>query len=260
MKIVYAVLLLSLAACTNADKKDAVKMPGAYTMTTARWKTAKTDTTTTIAQLKIYNGDHVMYANINTPDSISSWGIGTWAQSGDTVTENMFYTANDTSKYDKPASYNLMITKTDKGYSQFIHNIGVMNGDSMDLTETYDHTGSGATSGLDGAWKETKRLEIKGKDTTDVTTLQYKMYGDGGVIWAHTWSDSTGKSHAGIGFGTFTLSGTKLKETLKASTYSSVRGQSFDIEITMDGKDGFTQTMKSPDGTVSVETYTRLKK
>lgn len=260
MKIVYAVLLLSLAACSNEDKKASMSMPGSYTMVSGRWKTAKLDTNTTLAQLKIYTADLVMYANINSPDSISSWGIGSWTQSGDTVTENMIYTASDTSKYDQPATYKLIISKTEKGYSQLIHNIGVLNGDSLDLIETYDHSGTGIVSDLDGAWKQTKRTEINGKDTTDATVLQYKVFGDGGVIWAHTWSDSTGKSHAGIGFGTFTLSGTNLKETLTASTYSAVRGQSFDIEIKLDGKDGFTQTMKNPDGSVSIETYTRLKK
>jgi len=56
------------------------------------------------------------------------------------------------------------------------------------------------------------------------------------------------------------MTGNKVKESMTASTYSDVRGHSFDIDISMNGKDEFTQTMTDADGSKGVEIYTRMKK
>ena len=56
------------------------------------------------------------------------------------------------------------------------------------------------------------------------------------------------------------MNGDKVKETMTASSNYQVRGHDFDIDITMNGTDGFTQTMNNKDGSKSVEVYERLKK
>ena len=56
------------------------------------------------------------------------------------------------------------------------------------------------------------------------------------------------------------MNGNKVKESMRASTYSSVRGHDFDIDIKLNGSDGFTQTITDTDGTKNIEVYIRLKK
>ena len=69
------------------------------------------------------------------------------------------------------------------------------------------------------------------------------------------------KKHTGIGFGKFEMSGTnKVKESMVVSTYAVVRGHDFDIDVEMNGTEGFTQTMNNPDGSKNIEVCQRLKK
>ena len=44
-----------------------------------------------------------------------------------------------------------------------------------------------------------------------------------------------------------------------ASNFSEVRGHNFDVDIEMNGADGFTQTITNPDGAKGIEVYERLK-
>lgn len=260
MKLIYVSALLIFTAWSNADKKhqpDSMHMPGAYSMISQRVKTDSMDTTfMAIKQLKIYTDTYMMYANVNSPDSISSFGIGTYSNNANGVTENVIFSAGDTSYSDQPASYQLAIEKTAKGYIQVIKN---MNGQHVDLTEAYNAVGTTAKTALDGAWKLIKRYQVKGKDTSMTMATQYKTYYAGHVIWGHVWTDDQKKNHTGIGFGTFSLKGNKVKESMISSTYYEVRNKNFDIDIAMNGKDEFKQTMDNGDGSRSVEIYSRLK-
>ena len=259
MKLMFASLLLLFIGCKSKDKTESTSMPGAYKMLSQSVKNKTTDTTTTSGQqLKIYTDDFMMYANINSPDSISGFGIGSYSINKDTVTENVMYTSSDSTSNDTLMNYTLLIEKTDKGYKQIIPEMG--SGDNKTkLTEDYEKTGTGTTD-LDGAWKQVKRYQIKGTDTMAQNNTQYKTYYAGYCIWGNTWTDSLNKKHTGIGFGTFSLNGSKVKESMTASTYSDVRGHDFDIDVVMNGKDEFTQTMNNADGTKSVEVYMRMKK
>jgi len=261
MKLILAIGLLALASCNNSDKKEAMSMPGAYTMLSQSANDGKKDTTfALVKQLKIYTADHMMYVNVNPADSVSSFGIATYTAAGDSVVENLIYGASDTSASDKPGSFTLKIEKTPKGYKQVIP--GMKWGDkTLDLIEDYETSGTTVTSPLDGAWKETKGYNIKGKDTTANMPTQYKTYYGGYFMFGHTYTDSTHKMHTGTGFGTFAMTGTnKVKENVTASTYYQIRGKSFDIDIELKGADEFTQVITDPDGTKAVEIYQRLKK
>ena len=263
MKILLASALLLLISCNSADKKEDVQVAGAWKMLSQNVKSEKTDTTyTSIQQLKIFTGDQMMYASVNPADSASSFGVGTYTSSADTISENVFYSSSDTSKDETSHTFKLAIEKTGNGYKQIIPDIADMNtGEHFKLTEEYETAGTDAKSPLDGLWKLSKTISVKGKDTTVQSITQYKAYYGGHVIWGHTFTDSLKKTHTGIGFGKFEMSGdNKAKESMIASTYSVVKGQSFDIDIAMNGADEFTQTITDKDGTKGIETYQRLKK
>ncbi len=262
MKLAIASVMLLFISCTGSTKKESLSMSGAYQMKSLNVKSARGDSSYTNAnQLKIYTGDYMMYANINSPDSISSFGIGSYTSEVDSVTENVIYNASDSFENSQPESFKLAITKAATGYTQFITGMKDNKGLGFDMTEVYESVGTAVTSPLDGAWKQVKRYYVKGADTTTEAATQYKTYYAGECIWGHTWKDSTNKIHTGVGFGKFTMpSPNKVKESIKASTYSSVRGQDFDIDVEMMGADGFKQTMNNADGSKLVEVYEKLKK
>ena len=91
MKIIWSFSILLFAACNNADKKSVTSISGVYNMLTQRIYNDKTDTTySTLQQLKIFTEDHVMYANFNPSDSVSSFGIGTYTINKDTYLKICF--------------------------------------------------------------------------------------------------------------------------------------------------------------------------
>jgi hypothetical protein len=80
-------------------------------------------------------------------------------------------------------------------------------------------------------------------------------------MYGHSFKDSANRNFTGIGFGTFEMNGdNKMKETDLNSTYSIAVGQSYMIDIEMNGTDNYKQTISYPDGSKSVEYYERLKK
>ena len=89
-------------------------------------KSDSTDTTTTsLQQLKIFTDDHMMYANFSSPDSSSSFGLGTYEIAADTVREHVFYSSTNAVKDDTVRTYSLYIEKTANGYKQVIP--GILN-------------------------------------------------------------------------------------------------------------------------------------
>src|SRR5262245_12612722 len=134
--------LLLLAACNSYDKKEISSMEGVYQMLSQNIKNEKTDTTyTTLQQLKIFTDHYVMYANFNPTDSVSSFGIGSYTISKDTVIEDIFYNATDSTYNNDPGKFILVIDKTSKGYQQVIPSIE-SQGQTYTLTEKYETTGS----------------------------------------------------------------------------------------------------------------------
>ena len=264
MKQFLAIFLLFTIGCNNAPEKEAeaLKMSGAYKMTSLSVKNDQTDTTySSLLQLKIFTDDLVMYANVNPSDSVSGFGIGSYTSNQDTVTENILYNANDTSKNDNPGSFKLIIEKSATGYKQVIPDMQWTDSTKMTLTENYESVGTSASSSIDGLWKQVKNYTVKGTDTSMNEMTQYKMYGAGHFMYGHSWADSTKKLHTGVGFGTFAMEGTnKIKESVTASTYSEQKGQNYDLAIEMTSTDEYKQTITSADGTKYVEFYQRVKK
>jgi len=259
MKNSIIAALLVITGCNTSDKTN-VNMPGAYKMLSQNVKYDKVDTTyTTTFQMKIYTDGYMMYTNVNSLDTVSSFGIGTYTVNNDTITENVIYSASDTTATENPGKYKLLIEKTSNGYKQIIPEIKTQ-GRYIKLTEEYETAGTPVTSRLDGAWKLTKSYSINGNDTTEHKLTQYKTYYAGIVVWGSTSADSLNKLHTGTGYGKFEMTGNKVKESMIASTFYQVRGHEFDIDIVMKGNDEFTQTIHNTDGSKSVEVYSRFKK
>ena len=261
MKILLATSLLLIMGCKSDDKKENVSMRGAYKMLSQNVKGEKIDSTyNTVHQMKIYTEDYMMYANFNSQDSLGGFGIGSYTTDKDTVSENVIYNASDTSNSENPGTFKLIIEKTSKGYKQIIPDI-LSQGQHIKLTEEYEAVGTVTKSPLDGTWKQTKSYYVSGKDTTVNKVIQFKTYYMGFVIWGNTYVDYAKKNHTAIGFGKFEMAGkNKVKESMNSSTTYMVRDHDFDIDIEMNGSDGFTQTINNSDGSKSVEVYQRLKK
>lgn len=266
MKLAFAALLLVLVACNQADKTDTTttefEAPGAYKMLDYSLKGSTTDTTDPNPnQLKIFTGEHMMYANTNDGDSIGSFGIATYDVEGDTLTEFVMFTASDSTVNDTVRTYKLAITKNDKGYKQVITGMQGDTGELVTLTENYESVGTNDSTDLDGAWRLIKAFSITGTDTIDLTTVQYKVYYDGHVMWGTTWKDSLQRNHTAVGYGTFKMKGNKSTEKMVNSSMSTLKGRDFEVEIEMMGADGFKQTMHhTAEGSRTVEVYERLKR
>lgn len=260
MKLLLASALLILVACKSADKKEITGMSGVYKMLSQRIHNDKTDTTyTTLQQLKIFTDKYMMYANFNPKDSVSSFGIGTYTINKDTILEDVFYNASDTTYSHNPGRFTLVIEKTPKGYKQEIPSIE-SGGQKYVLNEEYEALDGKQKTAIDGAWRQVKFYSITGNDTTTNTPTQFKMYHNGYVIWGHTNTDSLNISHAGMGYGKFEMpANNKIKESIMVSTYYLIRGHDFDLDIEMNGPDEYTQTIHNTDGSRSVEIYKRLK-
>jgi hypothetical protein len=215
-----------------------------------------------VKQLKIFTPDFMMYANVgvNGTDTVSSFGIGSYIATGNKVKETIIYGGSDTSINTNNSSFSLDITKTPKGYKQYIADLDEMRGEKVTLTEEYEKIGTATKSPLDGAWKMVKYQSISGKDTTTENVTQYKVYYAGHFIWGSTSLDSTNKNYTAVGYGSFAMNGNnKIKETVFESTFPQIKGMTIDIDIKMNGTDQYQQTIIN--GTAkTIETYNKLKK
>lgn len=258
--LIFSCIVLAAISCTSSVK-EAPNMPGAYFMTSQTINDGKKDTKyTDLKQLKIYTDSFMMYTQVNPSDSASSFGVGSYTADTGTVTENVIYTSSDSTFSVTPATYTLNITKTPDGYTQVIPDITI-DSQKTKLTEEYQSVGKAQKTPLDGIWKETNSYIVNGKDTTKNTRTQYKGFYDGYFMYGHTVKDSANRNFTGIGFGTFEMDGdNKMKEIDLNSTYSIAVGQSFMIDIEMNGPDNYKQTITNSDGSKSVEYYERLKK
>ncbi|MEP6583989.1 MAG: hypothetical protein ABJA90_06970 [Ginsengibacter sp.] len=256
--IIISFLIVSLFSCT--DTSNSPDMPGTYLMKSQTLYDGTKDTKlNSLKQLKIYTDSFFMYSQVNPADSVSAFGVGSYTPGKESVTENVIYSASD-STLGKPISYKLEIEKDQDGYKQVIPEI-VVQGEKSKLTEEYQEVGHSAKTPLDGLWKEVKSYNIRGKDTIMNVRTQYKTYYDGYFMFGHTVKDSTSKTIVGIGFGTFEMkSDNQIKETDLNSTYSIIAGNTFDVDVEMESPDKYRQMIHNADGTIGVEYYERLKK
>ena len=253
-------VLIALVFSCNSSSKKAPDMPGAYLMTSQIVNDGSTKTKLSdVKQLKIYTDSFFMFSQVIPSDTTAGFGVGNYTSDTSGVTENIVYTSQNNSFNDTARSYKLAITKTADGYNQVIPDI-VINGSHSKLTEVYQTVGKKETSPLDGVWKQTKAYDLKGTDTIWYNRTEYKAFNDGYFMFGITDKDSTGKITTGIGFGTFSMVGdNQMKETDLNSSYAVIAGQSFMIDVKLNGNESYEQSITHPDSTKTVEFYDRMK-
>ena len=255
----FCFIAIAILSCNSSSKKP-LDMQGAYLMSSQTVNDGTTATKyTDVKQLKIYTDKYVMYTQVLAADSSSSFGVGSYTSDTGGVTENIIYTSRDSAFNDSARSYKVLITRTADGYNQVIPEIMINNTKSK-LTEEYQTVGKKeTTTPLDGVWKQTKSYEVVGGDTTMYNRTEYKSYQNGYFMFGLTAKDSSGKISTGIGFGTFAMiSDNQMKETDLNSTYPIIAGQSFMIDVQLNGNDNYRQIITHPDSSKTVEFYERL--
>ena len=132
--IIFYCVVIAITGCTN-DVDLSTIIPGTYLMKSQTLNDGKRDIRyTDLKQLRIYTDKFFMYTQVNPNDSVSAFGVGTYeAGKKDSLTENVIYSASDTSFNDKPISYLLSINLTSDGYNQVIRGI-VFNDQKSTLT------------------------------------------------------------------------------------------------------------------------------
>ena len=205
---------------------------------------------------KIYTPEAYFYINIS-KDSSASFGTGSYAQAGDTVTETNIYNSGS---LDTAWDAKLGITASEKGYTQVIPELTV-GGVKYKLTENYTTVATTGTTSLDGVWSQTKSVDVKGKDTLVGTYKEYKVYSAGHFMWATKFTDTATKKVSNyVGHGTFTLNNDALTEQLDISNVKGAMGK-YNIKLKFNGADEYTQeTADTTAKTVNFKTYKRIKK
>jgi len=261
-RLLFAGAFLFSCNAGNNNKSE-ISMPGVYQMEYQEIdNNGETTKFTDLHQLKIYTDDYFMYTQLDVSDTTYAFGVGTYRVDNDSnmVYEQVIFSASGETADSSGQEYPLIITTNIDGYKQVIPNITIQ-GENVQLTESYKRSKAQETSPLDGVWKETRFYTIMGNDTTFVDRVQYKTFYSGYFMWGQVFNDSTGKQNTAMGFGSFTMpDATHLKETDLNSTYAITPGQTFDVEIEMMGNDQYRQTLPNSDGSRNVEEYQRLKK
>lgn len=256
-------LLLTLIAHSQVKqvKQPAnLNMRGAYTMQKQTIDSGAGPGVLNTQQLKIYTDKYFMYAHrASDTDSLAVYGIGTYTVKNGKVIENGMYgsAGPDT------GTYELVINKDPDGYSQVINFPSNEPGKKYILTEDYKKNDRKMVSPLDGAWKQTKVVNIdsSGKATTNDTPTQFKIFESGNYMWANTSKDKDGKLVSFYGYGTFDMpKPNQIVETTTSSSFaSSLIGIPVTVNIRLMGKDNYEQTITWPDGSKLIETYQRMK-
>ena len=251
-------MALGIYSCGNENKSES--QAGVYSMEKQVGSDGKTETVNQSSdggfQIKIYTDQNYFYVAM-TKDSSASFGLGTYTLNGSKIEEKNIYNA---ASLDTAGTFNLDITKNEKGYSQVIPEI-MIQGKKWKLTEEYSSLPTTGTSELDGVWKQSKNLVVSGKDTTDQTYNEYKIYSGGHFMWATRYqADTTKKEFKNVvGHGTFTLKDGGLTEQLDKSSLAGAVGK-YDIKIVFNGKDEYTQeTADTKNKSVGFKTYKRVK-
>lgn len=244
---------------TESNGNSDFNIRGAYSMTKQVGNDGTKDTLLKKEQLKIFSDNFMMYASPRATDSFGEYGIAIYRQNKDTVKEYIFYTSSQGEVRDTAL---LHITELPNGYRQVIRYQD--SAGTFILTEDYDKVGKEPASPLDGAWTQVKDIYIdeKGDTTRNIKKTQFKIYESGYFIWANPIKDPASNNFTSTyGYGTFKMvNDKKAQETnINSTFYSQLVGKPVDIDIQMNGKDGYTQVITGPKGEKSIEIYERLQ-
>ncbi|MDB5136949.1 MAG: hypothetical protein JWP37_3552 [Mucilaginibacter sp.] len=257
-KILICAVLLSctILGCKQTKK---VSQAGVYRLEKQTVSGGKKDTTYVRTQVKVYTDQYFMYSGI-APDSSVGFGVGSYKLgTGNKITEHNIYSSGS---LDSAKDFNVLVTKTDKGYSQVIPDIAVVKGVKYKLIEDYTQLPSADTSILDGVWKLDKTFWVKGKDTLKQNETQYKIFWGGHFMFIHRYplDQAATKFKNGFGYGDFSLKNDTLNEEDEMSSHALLLHRKFAIKITFNGNDEYSQVINdSKTKEQTTEIYKRLK-
>jgi len=208
-------------------------------------------------QLKIYIDSVMMYVLVNHAQDVSAFAIGKFSIDSGKLIEHITYNATENLQSTNLFSDTVTITKTDTGYIQTTSKTASEG--EIKITETYKSVGANTSSLLDGIWKQVTSYALRGRDTIRHTDLEYKAFYAGNFSYGDYYTDSLQK-RTGISYGTFSIdSNHQLTETITASTWTELSGKTFVLDITINGKDSFTQTAINATGDKEISVYERVK-
>lgn len=261
MKTILSSLTISLLllSCGEKDSEKPLSMKGAYSMTRQVLNDGEKDSLLDRNQLKIFTNKYVMYASPNITDSFANFGIGQYHIADGKIIEKIVFTGTDQDQRDSSV---LLINKNPNGYTQVIEAIPI-EGKNYKLTEDYEDVGRAVTSPLDGTWKQVRNIYISnnGDSSVNDNPVEYKIYESGYFIWAITSKDSANRNVSVFGYGTFEMNGDSLsRETVMNSTFvRGLKGRTYEVDIDIENKDRYKQTITFANGDKSVEIYERMQ-
>lgn len=240
-------------------------MAGVYTLRSQSVKSSSGDTTyNAIKLMKIYTGDHYMYAGIDPSGIIAYYGIGTYTAGPGIVTERNIFNAAGAATDSSLQDSKLLIEKSEKGFTQ--KNTDASNQPQpVSITESYEAMSSSAVSALDGCWRENQFYAVKGNDTTytpaAMQRTEYKVFYKGHFIFGITFKDNTKKNITIAGYGVFSgQEENKIKQVITVSNNPRiVDPNGLTVAVEMDGPDEFRQITEESDGTRYVSFFKRIK-
>lgn len=251
--------LLLVIAFSNCSQKEPLKMQGAYSIKSQTVNYGAKDTVINRKQMKIFTDDHVIFAAMRLPDSLASYGIGTYDIKDGNVIEHFFYTSGNAARRD---TFILKIDNSANGYKQLYDHVSSQNR-KYSQVEEYEAIGKSDSTPLDGAWKQAKNYYIlkSGDTSSNPNITEFKVYQSGHFIWAASYPDSTNKVLTFFGYGNFEMNGNNgSKEVNTLSTYPPIIDSTFNVQLEFMGKDSYKQTIVQRDSARSVEIYERLKR
>lgn len=258
--ILFGVALCALlASCKQSAKTETQE--GVYTMDQAVMTVGGKETTYKSTegntQLKIYTPENYFFIVLS-KDSSAGFGVGSYTKDGNKIVESNIFNTNT---LDTAQQVGLEITMSEKGYTQSIADM-MVGGNKFSSKEDYSSIAASGTSQLDGVWHQVKNIVVNGKDSSDQTYNEYKVYHAGHFMWgARYLADTTAnKFEKIIGHGTFTLNNDALTENLEMSSRKGITGK-YNIVVKFNGPDEYTQqTADTSTHVVGFKTYQRVKK
>jgi hypothetical protein len=257
-RILFLAGLLS-GLLIGCSKNKNLPMTGVYKLEKQWISGGGDDSVYKKTQIKIYTDHQFIYAGM-TPDSAVGFGVGNYKpDTGSRLIENEFYSSY---RLDTSRAFNVDISLTDKGYNQKIPAIATLKGVKYDLMEDYSKMPSGDTTKLDGLWKMSKSIMVKGKDTVKKEVTQYKIFQGGHFLFAGRYlvDKTTNKFKNNFGYGSSSLNGSDLVEDNTIASDASALKHKFNIKIAFSGDNEYTQVISdAKNNQQSIETYVRIK-
>jgi len=255
---VIALLSIFIAGCNNKPANAPIN--GVYNMLSQTFKGDMLDSTfTQLKQLKVYNDGYVIYARVNTADSIGAFGLGTYSMDSGKLTENIVFSATDTLADVNAFSVSENITHTNKGFTMTVPNINADQG-KMSVTEEYESVGTETKSKLDGVWKQVSGYSYKDKDTVFWNDVQYKAFYAGHFIYGNYTGLNGVNKGTYTSFGTFSLNDNTLQQIINSSSTPGLNGKTVNIKISFMDDNTYHETHDAPNGRTEVIVYQRMKK